>query len=107
MSDAIKDVAAVIAAVGALRLPAGALTEAEATALDVAGAVLAMAKTFGSGHDATADAVLGLLTQVPRVAELALRFVATLRTIEIRAESLTVEIGPLGAGVKVEATPDG
>jgi len=70
-------------------------------ALKVAGAVIDAAATFGTGHDPTADAVLGLLTQVPRLAELALEVFASMRTVVTRVDQLTVEIGDLGPGVEV------
>jgi len=98
---AVADTIAALEPVAKKVLPQGPLTRDERRALQVAGAVLDTAATFGSGHDATADAVLGLLTQVPRLAELALGFFATMRMVVAQVDELVLELGDLGDGVEV------
>jgi len=98
---AVADTIAALEPVAKKVLPQGPLTRDERRALQVAAAIVDTAVTFGTGHDATADAVLGLLTQVPRLAELALGFFATMRMVVAKVDQLTVEIGDLGPGVEV------
>jgi hypothetical protein len=102
-----EDLAAVIAVLGRLQLPAGALTDDEQMVLDMAGGVIDVTRYIVAGlgdeDDETVAAVGAVLAAVPGLAAKLARWLASMRSVIAKAQELEVDIGPLGAGVIVEA----
>lgn len=103
----LEDAAEVVLALSKIRgLPLGVLTSDEVTAVDAVGRVVGVARLITNQTDTPLDdAVVGVLSGVPALAELVIGMLTVMREIILSAETLDISLGNVGKGVEFEALP--